>query len=77
MQFFATLQHAERTLDALAIVDDSNLNFLDWSDSNVILIVLGNALYLWDANMRTSSELLMVDDDDGPINSVNWAPSRK
>ncbi|KAH9296034.1 hypothetical protein KI387_039622, partial [Taxus chinensis] len=67
-------QSAERTLDAPDLVDDYYLNLLDWSISNVLCIALGNTAYLWDATQSTTSELMTVDDDVGPITSVSWAP---
>ncbi|XP_057873152.2 cell division cycle 20.2, cofactor of APC complex isoform X1 [Cryptomeria japonica] len=70
-------QHAGRTVNAPDLVDDNHLNLLDWSDSNILSIALGNAVYLWEANTRTTSELLTVDNDVGPIGSVNWAPDGK
>ncbi|GLJ49889.1 hypothetical protein SUGI_1060350 [Cryptomeria japonica] len=66
-------QSSERTLDAPDLVDDYYLNLLDWSISNVLSIALTNTVYLWDATQSTTSELLTVDDDVGPITSVNWA----
>eukprot|EP01018_Ginkgo_biloba_P016942 Gb_40987 [translate_table: standard] len=67
-------QSAERTLDAPDLVDDYYLNLLDWSVSNVLSIALGNTVYLWDASTSSISELMCVDDEDGPVTSVNWAP---
>ncbi|KAH9291986.1 hypothetical protein KI387_042830, partial [Taxus chinensis] len=66
-----------RTLDAPDLVDDSHLNLLDWSNKNIISIALGNAVYLWDANRSTASELLTMDDAVGSITSVKWAPDGK
>ncbi|XP_068634803.1 cell division cycle 20.2, cofactor of APC complex-like [Aristolochia californica] len=67
-------QTAERTLDAPEIVDDYYLNLLDWSSSNVVAIALGNTVYLWDASSGCTSELLTIEDDNGPVTSVSWAP---
>jgi cell division cycle protein 20 (cofactor of APC complex) len=67
-------QSAERTLDAPELVDDYYLNLLDWSANNILSIALSNTVYLWDASKSTTSELLTVDDDVGPITSVKWAP---
>jgi cell division cycle 20, cofactor of APC complex len=61
-------------LDAPDIVDDYYLNLLDWGSANVLAIGLGNTLYLWDASNGSTSELVTVDDEDGPITSVSWAP---
>jgi cell division cycle protein 20 (cofactor of APC complex) len=67
-------QTSERTLDAPDLVDDFYLNLLDWGSSNVLAIALGSTVYLWDASDGSTSELVTVDDEDGPITSVNWAP---
>lgn len=71
---FRCLQSAERTLDAPDIVDDYYLNLMDWGSSNVLSIALGNTVYLWDASDGSTSELMTVDDDAGPVTSVSWAP---
>ncbi|URE40737.1 Anaphase-promoting complex subunit [Musa troglodytarum] len=68
------LQSADRTLDAPDIVDDYYLNLLDWGSGNVLSIALGNTVYLWDASDGSTSELVTVDDDAGPVTSVSWAP---
>eukprot|EP01018_Ginkgo_biloba_P016939 Gb_40984 [translate_table: standard] len=70
-------QTAERTLDAPELVDDYYLNLLDWSVSNVLSIALANTVYSWDASTSAISELMSVDENDGPVTSVNWAPDGK
>jgi len=55
-------------------VDDYYLNLLDWSLNNVLSIALGNTVYLWDASNSSISELLIADDEEGPVTSVSWAP---
>ncbi|GAV57277.1 WD40 domain-containing protein [Cephalotus follicularis] len=67
-------QSSERTLDAPDLVDDFYLNLLDWGCSNVLAIALGNTVYLWDASNGSTSELVTVNEDDGPVTSVSWAP---
>ncbi|KAF6135844.1 hypothetical protein GIB67_028163 [Kingdonia uniflora] len=67
-------QTSERTLDAPEILDDYYLNLLDWGSSNVLAIALGNTVYLWDASDSSTSELLTLDEENGPVTSVNWAP---
>ncbi|XP_072982789.1 cell division cycle 20.2, cofactor of APC complex-like [Typha latifolia] len=67
-------QSAERTLDAPEIVDDYYLNLLDWGSSNILSIALGNTVYLWDASTGSTSELVTVDEENGPVTSVSWAP---
>ncbi|CAM0944865.1 unnamed protein product [Alopecurus aequalis] len=67
-------QSAERTLDAPDLVDDYYLNLMDWGSSNVLSIALGDTMYLWDASTGSTSELVTVEEDNGPITSVSWAP---
>lgn len=68
------LQSSERTLDAPDILDDYYLNLLDWGSSNVLSIALGSTVYLWDAADGSTSELVTVDEESGPVTSVKWAP---
>ncbi|CAH9110977.1 unnamed protein product [Cuscuta europaea] len=67
-------QTSERTLDAPDILDDYYLNLLDWGSSNVVSVALGNTVYLWDAADGSTSELVTIGDDVGPVTSVKWAP---
>ncbi|XP_015577795.2 cell division cycle 20.2, cofactor of APC complex [Ricinus communis] len=67
-------QSSERTLDAPEIVDDFYLNLLDWGSSNMLAIALGDTVYLWDASKSSTSELVTVNSEDGPVTSVSWAP---
>ncbi|XP_051121075.1 cell division cycle 20.2, cofactor of APC complex-like [Andrographis paniculata] len=67
-------QTSERTLDAPDLVDDYYLNLLDWGSSNVLSIALGGTVYLWDATDGNTSELTTVDEENGPVTSVRWAP---
>ena len=71
---FNHLQTSERTLDAPELVDDYYLNLLDWGSSNVLAVALGNTVYLWDASDSSTSELMTIDEENGPITSVSWAP---
>ncbi|CAN6486875.1 unnamed protein product [Victoria cruziana] len=68
-------QSVERILDAPELVDDYYLNLLDWSSGDVLAIALGCSLYLWDAAKGTASELMSVDEENGPITSISWAPN--
>ncbi|CAN6486949.1 unnamed protein product [Victoria cruziana] len=70
-------QSAERTLDAPDLVDDYYLNLLDWSSNGVLAIALSHSLYLWDASEGTVSELMSIDENNGPITSISWAPDGK
>ncbi|KAL1207457.1 Cell division cycle 20.2, cofactor of APC complex [Cardamine amara subsp. amara] len=67
-------QTPERTLDAPDIVDDMYLDLLDWGSANVLAIALGNTVYLWDASSCSVSELVTIDEEIGPVTSINWAP---
>ncbi|KAL9240754.1 hypothetical protein vseg_014937 [Gypsophila vaccaria] len=67
-------QAAERTLDAPNLSDDYYVNLLDWGSNNVLAIALGNTVYLWNAHTASASELVTVDDDEGPVTSVSWVP---
>ncbi|KAJ8633134.1 hypothetical protein MRB53_026470 [Persea americana] len=61
---------ADRTLDALELIDDYYLNLLDRSTGNILAISLGNTVYLWNASNGSSSELLTVDEENGPVTSA-------
>ncbi|OAO89661.1 CDC20.5 [Arabidopsis thaliana] len=65
-------QNSERVLDAPGIADDFYLNLLDWGSSNVLAIALGDTVYLWDASSGSTSELVTIDEDKGPVTSINW-----
>ncbi|KAK6263678.1 hypothetical protein SCA6_019112 [Theobroma cacao] len=67
-------QTSERTLDAPEILDDFSLNLLDWGCNNVLAIALNDIVYLWDASNGSTSELVTINSEDGPITSVSWAP---
>ncbi|XP_030515687.1 cell division cycle 20.1, cofactor of APC complex-like [Rhodamnia argentea] len=67
-------QTSERTLDAPDLVDDYYLNLLDWGSSNKLSIALGSTVYLWNASDGSTSELVTIDDENGPVTSVSWAP---
>ncbi|KAH7538393.1 cell division cycle 20.2, cofactor of APC complex [Ziziphus jujuba] len=66
-------QTSERTLDAPELIDDYYLNLLDWGSCNVLAIALANTVYLWDASDGSTSELVTVDEENGPVTSVSWA----
>lgn len=67
-------QTAERVLDAPELSDDFYLNLLDWGSNNILAIALGSTVYLWDASNSSTSELVTVADEDGPVTSISWAP---
>ncbi|GMY38091.1 Cell division cycle 20.1, cofactor of APC complex [Fagus crenata] len=67
-------QYSQMVLDAPDILDDYYLNLLDWGSTNVLAIALGRSVYLWDASNGSTSELVTLDEEDGPITSVSWSP---
>ncbi|KFK29937.1 hypothetical protein AALP_AA7G197700 [Arabis alpina] len=67
-------QTSERTLDAPDIVDDFYPNLLDWGSANVLAIALGHTVYQWDASSGSTSELVTIEEEKGPVTSINWAP---
>ncbi|KAJ0233248.1 WD40 repeat-containing protein [Hirschfeldia incana] len=67
-------QTHDRKLDAPDMVDDFSLNLLDWGSANILAIALGHTVYLWNASSGSTSELVTVDEEKGPVTSVNWAP---
>ncbi|EPS62389.1 cell division control 20, partial [Genlisea aurea] len=67
-------QTSERILDAPDILHDYYLNVLDWGSSNLLSISLGSTVYLWNASDGSTSELVTVDEECGPVTSLRWAP---
>ncbi|XP_072960844.1 cell division cycle 20.2, cofactor of APC complex-like [Typha angustifolia] len=65
---------SEKTLYVPELIDDYYLNLLDWGSSNVLSIALWNTAYLWNASNESTSKLVTVDEDSGPVTSVCWAP---
>jgi len=60
-----------RILDAPDLKDDYYLNLVSWSDTNVLAVALGSAVYLWDASDGSIHELCECTDHDC-ICSVAW-----
>ncbi|KAL5542912.1 hypothetical protein UlMin_010622 [Ulmus minor] len=65
---------SELILDAPGIIDNYFLNLMDWGNCNILAIALRNTVYLWYAADGSTSKLCTVDDEDGPVTSVSWAP---
>ena len=57
------------------MLDPYYLNTPDWIYTNVLSVALGNTVYLWDASDSSISELLIADNEEGPITIVSWAPN--
>lgn len=55
-------------------MNDYYLNVLDWGSKNVLAIALEDTVHLWDASNSTPFELVTVDEENGPVTSVKWAP---
>lgn len=62
----------DRVLDAPGLLDDYYLNLLDWSSSNSVAIGLERALYVWNADSGTVSQL-METSPDTYIAGVKWS----
>lgn len=60
-------------MDAPDIIDDFYLNLLDWGNSNVLAIALESTVYLWNGLDGKTSELVTVNEEDGPVTSLSWA----
>ncbi|KAK1370595.1 cell division cycle 20.2, cofactor of APC complex-like [Heracleum sosnowskyi] len=67
-------QKSERTLQIPGIEDDYYFNSLDWGSKNVLAIALEDTVHLWDASNDDPHELVTVDEENGPVTSVKWAP---
>ncbi|XP_061357429.1 cell division cycle 20.1, cofactor of APC complex-like [Gastrolobium bilobum] len=67
-------QKSDMNLKVPGVIDDFSLNLLDWGSSNVLSIALEDSVYLWNVDDSSGSELVTVDEEDGPITSVSWAP---
>eukprot|EP01066_Platyproteum_vivax_P010118 Platyproteum_vivax@DN4501_c0_g1_i1.p1 len=65
-----------RVLDAPHLVDDFYLNLLDWSQSNVVSVALGAAVYMWSGATAQVTKLCDLADED-TCTSVNWANDSK
>lgn len=62
-----------RILDAPDLLDDYYLNLLSWSDTNVLSVVLGQTVYLWNASSGDIQELCTYDrSEESYISSVSW-----
>jgi len=62
----------ERVLDAPELSDDFYLNLLDWSSKNVLAIVLGLSIYLW--NSETGQNNILTESVEN-VCSINWMNS--
>ena len=61
-----------KILDAPGFRDDYYLNLLSWGHNNVVAIALHNAVYLWHASDGHIDQLLMLEDPENYVTSVQW-----
>ncbi|XP_065872020.1 cell division cycle 20.5, cofactor of APC complex-like [Euphorbia lathyris] len=66
-----------RILDAPNIKNDYYLNILDWGKNNILAVILGEALYLWNSENRNIVKLLEVEGDNDYPTSVSWSDDAK
>lgn len=59
----------KRILNATGLSNDFYCNNVDWSSKNVVAVVLGQSLYLWNGDSGTIDELCSQDG----ITSVKWS----
>ncbi|CAI9091936.1 OLC1v1027057C1 [Oldenlandia corymbosa var. corymbosa] len=64
-------------LDAPLLENDFYLNVLDWGHRNVLAVILGPALYTWNAFNKAIHKLLEVNSDDDYPTSVAWSDDGK
>ncbi|WCJ36388.1 Cell division cycle 20.2 cofactor of APC complex [Euphorbia peplus] len=62
-----------RVLDAPNIKNDYYLNILDWGNNNILAVLLGQSLYLWDPKSKNVVKLLEVEGDNDYPTSVSWS----
>jgi len=62
-----------RILDAPDLLDDYYLNLISWSDTNILAVALGQAVYLWNAGTGEINELCTFDPSPHAyVSSVQW-----
>ncbi|KAM3248210.1 cell division cycle 20.2, cofactor of APC complex isoform X1 [Capsicum annuum] len=68
---------ATRTLDAPHLPDDYYSNIMDWGKSNILAVVLGPRLYIWNAQVQKAQVLMeLMRERDNPT-SVTWSDDGK
>eukprot|EP00180_Rhodochaete_pulchella_P000500 Plantae.Rhodophyta-Rhodochaete_pulchella.ctg13512.p1 GENE.Plantae.Rhodophyta-Rhodochaete_pulchella.ctg13512~~Plantae.Rhodophyta-Rhodochaete_pulchella.ctg13512.p1 ORF type:complete len:512 (-),score=39.28 Plantae.Rhodophyta-Rhodochaete_pulchella.ctg13512:1069-2397(-) len=65
-------QAPEKILDAPDFLDDYYLNLLDWNQSNVLAVALGQIVYLWNASTGSIDQLCELSNPSDYITSVAW-----
>ncbi|GFR79759.1 cell division cycle protein 20 homolog [Elysia marginata] len=64
----------DRVLDAPQLMDDYYLNLLDWSYGNILSVVLGTAVFLWNAETGSIMQLMELTDTQDHVISVRSVP---
>ena len=59
-----------KVLDAPDLADDFYLNLVDWGNSNVLGVGLGQCVYTWNSSSGKVVKLCELDDDS--VTSVSW-----
>ncbi|XP_010907481.1 cell division cycle 20.2, cofactor of APC complex-like [Elaeis guineensis] len=67
----------DRVLNGPNLMDDYNLNLLDWGKSNILAVALGPSVYLWNAEKREVKLLRRVNDEEDHPTSVAWSGDGK
>lgn len=71
------MQKATRALDAPLLSDDYYSNVMDWGKSNILAVVLGSILYIWNAQVQKAGVLMEVKREDDCPTSVAWSDDGK
>jgi cell division cycle 20, cofactor of APC complex len=64
-----------RRLDATHFPIDFYLNVLSWSAHNILAIVLGPGIYLWNATTKETTELIVFWAEQHVPTSLSWCPT--
>lgn len=70
-------QKATRALDAPLLSDDYYSNVMDWGKSNILAVVLGSILYIWNAQVQKAGILMEVKREHDYPTSVAWSNDGK
>ncbi|XP_055828375.1 cell division cycle 20.2, cofactor of APC complex-like isoform X2 [Solanum dulcamara] len=68
---------ATRALDAPLLSDDYYSHVMDWGKSNILAVVLGSILYIWNAQVQKAGILMEVKREHDYPTSVAWSDDGK
>lgn len=71
------LQKETRILDAPLLSDDYYSNVMDWGKSNLLAVVLGRKLYIWNDEVKKARVLTEVKREHDYPTSVAWSDDAK